>query len=105
MPEYIDREKLINEIRKMPRTKNPDLVQYSLVKWIVSGIETEDVVLRNNVRYKNMTTPFKNDPLLIVWIAFKNLFPEKDCECWFSPEINTNEEDKAYGFTDFCMVI
>lgn len=49
-----------------------------------------------------MTTPFKNDPISITWMAFKKLFPEKDCECWFSSEIKTDEGDKAYGFTDFC---
>lgn len=43
MDKYISRKELIEKIRHMPRTVNPDLVQYSLVKWIVAGIETADV--------------------------------------------------------------
>lgn len=30
-----------------------------------------------------MQTPFKNDPFALVWTAFKNLYPDKDCKCWF----------------------
>lgn len=44
MAEYIDRDTVIKKIRRMPRTINPDLVQYSLVKGIISNIEQADVV-------------------------------------------------------------
>lgn len=43
MADYIDRDTLIKKIRSMPRTINPDLVQYSLVKGIISNIEQADV--------------------------------------------------------------
>lgn len=49
-----------------------------------------------------MNTPFKNDPFAITWIAFKNLFPDKDCECWFDTDMKADDEDKAYGLTNFC---
>lgn len=44
MADYIDRDTLIKKIRRMPRTINPDLVQYSLVKVVISNIEQADVV-------------------------------------------------------------
>lgn len=44
MAEYIDRDTVIKKIRRMPRTINPDLVQYSLVKGIISNIEQADAV-------------------------------------------------------------
>lgn len=36
----IDADELKNQIRHMPRTINPDLVQYSLVKAIVENMPT-----------------------------------------------------------------
>lgn len=36
----IDGDELTSRIRHMPRTVNPDLVQYSLVKWIITGMPT-----------------------------------------------------------------
>lgn len=41
--DYINRDILIQKIRHMPRTINPDLVQYSLVKGIILNIEQADV--------------------------------------------------------------
>lgn len=49
-----------------------------------------------------MNTPFKNDPFAITWMAFKNLYPDKDCECWFDIDMKADDGDKAYGLTNFC---
>ena len=49
-----------------------------------------------------MKTPFKNDPFALVWQAFKNLYPEKDCICFWDVEIKDEETGEiAYGFTNF----
>ena len=49
-----------------------------------------------------MKTPFKNDPFALVWQAFKNLYPEKDCICFWDVEIKDEETGKtACGFTNF----
>lgn len=44
MMEYINQKETIEKIRRMPRTVNPDLVQYSLVKGIISGMPSADVI-------------------------------------------------------------
>lgn len=43
MMEYINQKETIEKIRRMPRAVNPDLVQYSLVKGIISGMPAADV--------------------------------------------------------------
>ena len=49
-----------------------------------------------------MENPFVNDPFSLVWKAFKNLYPDKDCEVSWYPEIPPDEDgEKGYGFTDF----
>lgn len=49
-----------------------------------------------------MFTPFKNDIFGLIWEAFKNLYPDKDCECYFETQIRDNADgEKAYGLTDF----
>ena len=44
MIEYINKKDTIEKIRRMPRTVNPDLVQYSLVKGVIAGMPSADVV-------------------------------------------------------------
>jgi len=29
-----------------------------------------------------MVTPFANDIFALIWQAFKNLYPDKECECF-----------------------
>lgn len=48
-----------------------------------------------------MENPFKNDPFSITWEAFKSLYPEKECVCWFDNDIRADDGDKAYGLTSF----
>lgn len=43
MMEYINQKETIEKIRRMPRAVNPDLVQYSLVKGIISGMPAADI--------------------------------------------------------------
>lgn len=43
MMEYISREGTMEKVRRMPRTVNPDLVQYSLVKGIIAGMPAAEV--------------------------------------------------------------
>ncbi len=49
-----------------------------------------------------MKTPFKNDPFAIVWLAFKELYPDKDCMCFYEPEIRPDADgSEVVGLTDF----
>lgn len=48
-----------------------------------------------------MANPFVNDPFALIWEAFKNLYPGKDCECYFDEIDNPNNEDGVYGETLF----
>lgn len=49
-----------------------------------------------------MKTPFKNDPFAIVWLAFKELYPDKECQCFYEPEIRSDADgNEVYGMTDF----
>ena len=49
-----------------------------------------------------MMSPFWNDPFSMVYQAFQNLYPGKECECYFEPDLKAEDEDKAYGLTNFC---
>lgn len=46
-----------------------------------------------------LETPFQNDVFAIVWIAFKNLYPDKHCEVYWETDICDSEG--GYGLTDF----
>lgn len=49
-----------------------------------------------------METPFKNDPFALVWIAFKRLYPDKECVCEWVPGFGKSERgEDAYGLTTF----
>lgn len=49
-----------------------------------------------------MKTPFKNDPFALVWIAFKRLYPDKECECMWNPDVKTDEDgNEVFGVTQF----
>lgn len=44
-----------------------------------------------------MQTPFENDTFSLVWQAFKNLYPDKDCKCyWDVIGEKTEAEYKAW---------
>ena len=49
-----------------------------------------------------MKSPFKNDVFAIILKAFKNLYPDKEFECFWEPYIRSEEDGTpAYGLTDF----
>ena len=49
-----------------------------------------------------METPFVNDPFALVYQAFRNLYPEKECEVFWETRIRDSESgEKTYGLTDF----
>lgn len=49
-----------------------------------------------------LITPFQNDMFAMVWSAFKRLYPDKNCEIYWEPQIRDAEDGKpAYGMTDF----
>ena len=49
-----------------------------------------------------MISPFANDPFALVWEAFKNLYPDKECTCFFDiKEEKTEEGEDIFGETFF----
>ena len=49
-----------------------------------------------------MVTPFANDIFALIWKAFKNLYPDKECECFWEPQIREDENgNEVFGLTDF----
>ena len=49
-----------------------------------------------------LIAPFQNDMFAMVWGAFKKLYPDKECEIYWEPQIRDEEDDKpVYGLTDF----
>jgi hypothetical protein len=49
-----------------------------------------------------MKTPFKNDIFALIWQAFKNLYHDKECECFWEPNIRDEEDGtEVLGLTDF----
>lgn len=52
-----------------------------------------------------MNTIFKNDPLAMIWEAFKNLYPEKavekPIECYWYPGITDETGERVKGVTVF----
>lgn len=49
---------------------------------------------------QQMATPFGNDPFSMVWVAFKNLYPGKECEVFWDQH-QEDEHREEYGFTNF----
>ena len=52
---------------------------------------------------KRMESPFLNDPFSLVWEAFHNLYPDKECEIYYDQHEETDQSDdsKEYGSTLF----
>lgn len=49
---------------------------------------------------RQRATPFENDPFSMVWIAFKNLYPNKECEVFWDQH-QEDEHKEEYGFANF----
>ncbi len=49
---------------------------------------------------RQMVTPFENDPFSMVWVAFKNLYPDKECEVFWDQH-QKDEHEEEYGFANF----
>ena len=45
--------------------------------------------------------PFVNDPFRIVYTAFKNLFPECDCDVQWDSELEDEDGKPVFGTTTF----
>ena len=47
-----------------------------------------------------MKNPFLNDPFAMVWQAFQNLYPDKNCDVYWDPNLQPDEAGKSvYGVT------
>lgn len=49
-----------------------------------------------------MNTPFENDPLCYVWMAFKRLYPDKSCRVCWDAGLKDDDGKLCYGITTFC---
>lgn len=50
---------------------------------------------------RQMTTPFENDPFPIVYRAFKNLFPDKNCTIFYGVKEKDKRGEEGHGYTFF----
>ena len=61
-------------------------------------------------------TPFVNDMFALVWMAFKNLYPDKECRCVWVPKLEKDEDggqpigvttfyDEGYAFVEIVATI
>lgn len=49
-----------------------------------------------------MNTPFNNDPFSLVYMAFENCYPGKQCEVyWDDKDMREENGEQQYGFTEF----
>ena len=49
-----------------------------------------------------MESPFSNDIFGLIWKAFKNLYPDKNCACEWAPELEKSEDGyDVFGQTFF----
>ena len=48
-----------------------------------------------------MNNPFLNDPIAVVWEAFKNLYPGKECLCQWQPNMKDENGTEVFGCTTF----
>lgn len=46
-------------------------------------------------------SPFENDMFSLVYQAFRNLYPDKECRCQWLPEIKQEDGSPAFGVTTF----
>ena len=50
---------------------------------------------------KNFESPFRFDPFAVVMMAFRRLYPGKECECWIDQgEIKDEDGETVYGITE-----
>lgn len=48
-----------------------------------------------------MNSPFENDPFALVYQAFKNLYPDKNCSIWWKPNLKDDTGKIVFGITTF----
>lgn len=46
-------------------------------------------------------SPFINDPFTVIWTAFKNLYPDKECTVCWGGNLCDEENNPVFGTTDF----
>ncbi len=57
--------------------------------------------LADELKQRPLGSPFGNDPYALVWMAFKNLYPEKRCVCYLMPAPDGWKDGDGYGNTTF----
>ena len=49
-----------------------------------------------------MRTPFSNDMFSLVYMAFRNLYPDKECRCRWAPSMESADDgSEVFGATTF----
>lgn len=120
-------EKFSPETMQDDRLKDDDELSFAVSEWLFDGTDTMEGVVallytmawafaeaRERLKMyeetrlspldlkDRMIAPFQNDPFAMVWAAFKKLYPDKDCEIYWEPQIRDEEDVKpVYGLTDF----
>ena len=120
-------EKFSPETMQDDRLKDDDELSLAVSEWLFDGTDTMEGVVallytmawafaeaRERLKMYEETrlspldlkdrliAPFQNDMFAMVWSAFKKLYPDKDCEIYWEPQIRDEEDGKpVYGLTDF----
>ena len=92
-----DPQVLLDELRKMIE-EIPDNY-FNQNRWTLC---TALSYLEEHFGHKMLQSPFGNDMFAMVWKAFKNQYPGRDCTCFWEPEIRYAEDgSEVYGLTDY----
>ena len=93
----IDAEKLCAELRPLlGRSVRDNVDTYALCKLVMNCVDSQPIIECNPA----MESPFVNDPLPVVYAAFKNLFPDKSCTIFYGVK-EEEQEEEGHGYTFF----
>lgn len=95
----------------MKEERIPDCAFNAISFLVANGLLNEDKVrdylkgkIENSITVlkRNSISPFNNDPFSLIWVAFNNLYPDKEFEAYWDPfELKDEEGKKVIGTTHF----
>lgn len=74
-----------------------NLDPHAFSKLVMGCVDSQPVIECNPA----MESPFVNDPLPVVYRAFKNLFPDKSCTIFYGVKDEDEHGKESHGYTFF----
>ncbi len=94
----IEVEKLCADLAKVfGEAMDEGLDPHAFSKRVMSCVDSQPIIECNPV----MESPFANDPLPVVYRAFKNLFPDKSCTIFYGVKDEDERGEEGHGYTFF----